>query len=353
MLNLSHRRRKLQLFIVSLAISITTLLFILFFTPYKITPETIDALAKINPFYLSVAIGMHIAAWIIWSFRLKLMSDFVSARAEIKKRKHLKLSKALKIILSSYFAASITPSQFGGEPVRIYLLSKNGLTVGDSTVVVFGERALDLVVVIVGAAISFMLFRALLSENIILYAIFTFIGACLCVGVAIMAYGIAKPEKAKKIIDLLLSKILRYRRLEKLKDRAYQELDNFYNALKKFQNEGKNTLRLALIFTLAFWLAEFLVPSFILLGFGANPVWIPSIAAQFILTIVVAIPTTPGSSGVAELSLAYLYSTLVAAPLLGVFVVTWRLTMYYMNLIVGSVISVKILGESRTQPKTL
>ena len=339
MFNRSHR--KLLLLIVSLAISIITIISLLSLT---ITPETFDILAKINPFYLSLAIGMHITAWIIWSFRLKLMSDFVGAKAEITERKNLKLSSSLKIILASYFAACITPSQFGGEPVRIYLLSKNGLTVGDGTVVVFGERALDLIVITVGAAISFMLFRTVLSQK--LYVIFTVIGACLCACVVIMTYGLGKPERVKKIIDLLLSKILRYRKLKKIRDKLYQELDNFYNALKKFQSEGKATIGLALIFTIAFWLAEFVVPSFILLGFGANPIWIYSIAAQFILLLVVAVPTTPGSSGVAELCFASLYSTLVAAPLLGVFAVTWRLSMYYMNLIVGSVISVKILGEN-------
>jgi len=335
MLNHSHRR--LLLLIVSLAISIITIIALFSLTT---TLETYDILAEIQPLYLLAAIGMHFGAWIMWSSRLKLMSEFVGGD------KDLNLLKSLKITLASYFAACITPSQFGGEPVRIYLLNKNGLTVGGGTAVVFGERALDVVVVTIGAAISFLLFRSVFSQNTILCAVFTFIGACLCTGVAIIIYGLAKPEKAKKVFDFLFSKLkLKYRRLEEMKEKVGHELDNFFHTLRRFQCEGKVTIGLALFFTLAFWLAEFTIPSLILFGIGADPVWIYSIAAQFILLIIVAIPTTPGSSGVAEIGLASLYSALIPAPLLGVFTVLWRLIVYYTNLVTGGFVSLKILGE--------
>ena len=340
--------RKLLLLTASLAISLTAILFILFFSPYKITPETIDALAKINPFYLVLAIGTHIGGFVIWSVRLKLMSNFIGISAdglgEKGKANDLKLSKSLKIILASLFAACITPSQFGGEPVRIYLLNKNGLSVGDGTAVVFGERLLDFVVIMIGAAISFLLFRAVLPYHSILYPVFTVIGACLSAGVVIMAYSLARPEKVKKVIDFLFSKI-KSKRLEKVEDKFHRELDNFYNAIKRFQCEGKTTLVLALFITIAFWLVTFMVPSLLLLGFGADPVWLQSIAAQFILLIIAAFPTTPGSSGVAEFGIAYLYHTLVGAPILGIFVVIWRLSTYYVSLIVGGVTSAKVLSE--------
>ncbi len=137
----------------------------------------------------------------------------------------------------------------------------------------------------------------------------------------------------------------KHKRLEELKEKVHQEVDNFYGAMKRFKSEGKSTLVLAFLLTITFWLIDFIIPSVILLGFGADPVWLYSIAAQFILIIIMALPTTPGSSGVAELSFASFYSTLVAAPVLGMFTVTWRLIMYYMNLIAGSTITLKILGE--------
>jgi len=341
------KHRKLLLLTVSLAISILTILFILFFSPYKITPATIDALARINPFYLSLAIGLHALSWIVWGCRLKIMSDFAgkSAGGGKGEANDLKLLKAIKIILASLFAACITPSQFGGEPVRIYLLNKNGLSVGDGTAVVFGERVLDFIVIVIGAAISFLMFRAVLSNHSIIYPIFTVIGAFLFVGIVLMALALLHPEKANKLAEVLCSKI-KIKRLERIKDKFYQEMNNFFGAVKRFRYEGKATLGFALLLTIAFWLVSFIVPSFLLLGLGANPVWIYSIAAQFILIIIVAVPITPGGSGIAEISITYLYHTLVGAPILGVFMILWRLITYYLNLIAGGITSVKILSET-------
>lgn len=334
--------RRILLLTASLAISFITIFFILFFTPYKITQETIDVLTKINPFYLSLAIGMHLAAWIFWGFRLRILSNFVALSGDREvETNDLSLVRSMKIILSGLFAACITPSQFGGEPVRIYLLKKNGFSVGDGTAVVFGERALDMVVITVGAAISFLLFRVVLPHHSIIYTIFTVIGICLSAGVAVMTYGLMKPEKAKKAVESLL----KIKRLEKIMSKLYQELENFLRAMNRFRYKGKTTLGLALLFTVAFWLLTFMIPSFLLLGFGANPIWIYSIAAQFILIIIMAVPITPGSSGVAEISATYLYHTLVGTPLLGIFALMWRLSTYYMDLIVGGITSVKILGE--------
>ncbi|MHC1610902.1 MAG: lysylphosphatidylglycerol synthase transmembrane domain-containing protein [Candidatus Methanospirareceae archaeon] len=340
-------RRKVLL-LASIAISLTTILFILFLSPYKITRETIDALAKINPYYLGLAIGTQIGTFVIRSARLKLMSDFIGISGEGHGEKgganDLKLSQSLKITLASLFAACITPSQFGGEPVRIYLLNKNGLSVGDGTAVVLGERLLDFVVIMVGAATSFLLFRAVLPHHSVLYPVFTVIGASLSACVVIMAYTLVRPEEIKRVIDFLYSKI-KIKRLEKVEDKFHRELENFYRAAKRFQCEGKDIFWLALLLTIAFWLVAFMVPSLLLLGFGANPVWLHSIAAQFILLIILALPITPGGSGVAEFGITYLYHTLVKAPVLGIFVVIWRLSTYYVSLIVGGITSAKVLSE--------
>jgi uncharacterized protein (TIRG00374 family) len=340
-------RRKLLLLTASITISVITISFILFFSPYKITKETLEAFSEINPFYLALALVVHAVSWIIWGFRLKLMADFIGSHAveEPGKTNHLSLPQVIKIILASLFAACITPSQFGGEPVRIYLLNKNGFSVGDATAIVFNERAMDFIVITVGAATSFLLFRAVVAHHKIIYVTFTVVGVCLCALFAILMYGLAKPEKAKRVFEFFFSKIT-IKKLDRIKDKIYQEIDNFFRAMKQFRDEGKTTLVLALLVTIGLWMVAFTIPSFILLGFAADPISLHSIAAQFVLLIIVAMPLTPGSSGVAEISITYLYHALVPASILGVFTLIWRLSTYYMNLIVGGITSVKIISET-------
>jgi len=328
--------RKWTLLFASISISILALVFILLFSPYRVTPATFEAIAEVNPLFLALALGMHISAWVVWSFRMKLMSDFLCGAHTDG---DLRLSQSLKIILASLFAACITPSQFGGEPVRIYLLRRSGLTVGDGTAIVFGERSLDFMVVMIGGAISFILFRTVIPRY---SAIFTAVGIILILGVLLMVYGITRPDKLKRFIDWVFTK-LKVHKMERIRDKVYQELENFHEAHKKFQREGKKTIRLALLLTIAFWLIEFTIPSFLLLGLGVDPVWIYSIAAQFILVIIAAMPVSPGSSGISELSSAYLYHTLVSTPLLGIFTLLWRLSTYYTSLIVGAITGMKVI----------
>jgi uncharacterized protein (TIRG00374 family) len=337
-------RRKLLLLTASILISVSTILLILFYSPYRITGETLDYLTEINPYYLALAIGMHVVAWILWGCRLKIMGNFVGTHDSSGEVKRLSLPKSVKIIFSSLFAACITPSQFGGEPVRVYLLNKNGFSVGDGTAVVLGERVLDFVVIAIGAAMSFLLFRAILATNAAIYVIFTAIGALISACVVFMVYGIARPEKAKELVESLLAKI-KSKKVEKIKDKILLEIGNFLNAANRFRYDGKSTLALALFLTAAFWLIAFLIPSFLLLGLGADPVWLYSIAAQFILTIIVAVPITPGSSGIAEVGVTALYHNLVGTPLLGVFMFLWRLCTYYLNLAAGGITSVKMISE--------
>ena len=51
-----------------------------------------------------------------------------------------------------------------------------------------------------------------------------------------------------------------------------------------------------------------MIPSMIFLGLGLKPFYILSFSAQILLIVVIMMPTTPGSSGVAEGLIAGLYS---------------------------------------------
>jgi len=333
------RFRKVLFLVISFIISFVTLFSIISLT---MTQETFDIFKRINIFYLLLAITFHITAWLIWSTRLKVMSDFIGKG---RNGYNLKIRNSVKIILVDYFAASITPSQFGGEFIRIYLLSNNGLSIGDSTVVVIGERILDFFVIVTGGIISFIIFREILPHDNILYSVFTWLGVVLLIFIIFVSYFLLNPDKFKKFVELFLFRIIKFRRFEGLRDRILVEFKNFCHSLDRFKYEGKRVLGIALILTILFWITEFSLISLILVGFGENPMWMYSVAAQFIIAMVMSLPVTPGSSGIAEISFAYIFSFIVSSSLLGILTLTWRLIMFYLNLTVGAIASIKIIGE--------
>ena len=98
--------------------------------------------------------------------------------------------------------------------------------------------------------------------------------------------------------------------------------------------------------TFIFWIVEFSMLPVVLMGLNIEPAGLVVYAAQIILMIVIVIPTTPGSSGVAELGATTLFSVFVPTYILGIVVISWRAFTYYLNLLVGGFVSFKILRDT-------
>jgi uncharacterized protein (TIRG00374 family) len=85
-----------------------------------------------------------------------------------------------------------------------------------------------------------------------------------------------------------------------------------------------------------------MIPSMIFLGLGLKPFFILSYSAQILLIVVIMMPTTPGSSGVAEGLIAGLYSVLIGSSLIGIFILIFRFITYHFNLIIGAIFQYRI-----------
>lgn len=66
---------------------------------------------------------------------------------------------------------------------------------------------------------------------------------------------------------------------------------------------------------------------------GSEPSFLYSINAQIILAFIGILPLIPGGSGVAELSMSYLYSIFVPMKQLGSLVAIWRIITYFLNIV--------------------
>ncbi len=326
--------------IISLAISIAVILIILYFT---IDADTIETLKTTNIKYefFALAVVLNLVNWTFWGARLKTIAN------ELDEDINLTFAESIKIVITNMFLAGITPSMAGGEPVRVYLLNKKGMSVGSATASVIGERLIDAIFVLILVPIAFLVFRRVSDlgfiNNALLVGVFVFITFLI-----IFLYAISKPEKIKKFLIWLSKKLKRFSKKEESEisviKRINFEVDNFHKGIKLFKGKGKKSLFKAGIFTAISWSAGFMIPSMLLLGLGLPPYFIESYAAQLLILIIIMMPTTPGSSGVAEGSLALFYGILIGVSnsLLGVFVLLHRLITFHMNLIAGAIFQYKV-----------
>lgn len=326
--------------IVSLVLSIAFIIAILYFT---IDPSTLEYIESVNiryEFFIGAMI-FNVLFWFVWGARLMVLSN------AIDKNVHIGFFESTKIIIANLFLAGITPSMAGGEPVRIHLLNKNGMTLGGATASVLGERLLDAVFILVAVPFAFFVFKDKIDVK--------WLNLGLTIGIIVFAVGIIlflwiikNPSKIKSFLVFIDKKISRFSKKKKRDEgskiilRINQEVDNFHDSMVVFVKEGKKGLVLGSALTVLMWSTGFMIPSMILLGLNLDPFIVESYSAQVLLILIVMMPTTPGSAGVTEGGAAALYSVIVGQSLLGVFVLLFRFITYHMNLIAGAIFQYRI-----------
>ena len=327
--------------VLSIILSITIILLIVYFT---VDANTIRQLASttIRYEFFFLAVLLNILYWILWGVRLQILSNAIDDTT------HISLRNATKIVIANLFLAGITPSMAGGEPVRIHLLNKQGISLGGATAAVLGERLLDAIFMLVCVPFAFYIYKD--KPGIEVISIGLWIGVFVFLILLILfAYAILRPEKIKSLLIALNKIILRFSKKKdkesKIITRVHKEVDNFHCSMSCFVGEKKKSFIKASLITVLFWSTGFLIPSMILLGLNLPPYFIESYAAQILLLVIIMLPLTPGSAGITELGIAGLYGILIGTgqgTLLGVFVILYRFVTYHMNLIAGGIFQYRI-----------
>jgi len=324
----------------SILISILSIAIVLIFT---LDTTTTEIVRKIRPEYILAALGIHMLSFIIWGLRTRSMASALGHKIGI--------ITALEIVISSTFVAAITPSSIGGEPLRIHLLNQNQMPIGKATAVVLGERLLDAILILIIAPFSLHLFHGIMSDPTLDIVLIS--GELLLIAsLALVLYAVLRPHKIKLAINVLLGWITRLggkktgSKLYKLSESIDREMEEFHNSMHMFFTEGRTGLFYGSVYTVIFWIVEFSLLPVILLGLNQAPSVMIAFAAQVILMIVLIVPLTPGSSGVAEFAAITLFSFFVPANALGITVAAWRAFTFYINLLAGGFVSFKLLKDT-------
>ena len=321
---------------ISVGFSLLVLVIILVLT---INESTITYLKEINPVFLLLAFLAHILSMCFWALRVKKMAGSLGYPVGF--------TYCLNLVFANLLVAAITPSQAGGEPVRVHELYRANVPLGDATAIVIMERVLDGIILAVLAAFAMLVLSeqwkslGAISEAVVIMT-WIFVVGCLF----LFYLAVKRPEAAKRIfnrITRLFTKTWENERIEKFVRRADKEIDNFNSTVIKFVKSAKGGLIWGILFTLLYWVSEIGIASLILLGLGQPPLILESFVIQLILAILMMIPLTPGSSGIAEVGATSMYALYIPASIVGIFVVIWRVVLFYFNIALGILSSLVIV----------
>lgn len=322
---------------ISVGFSLAVLVVILLFT---INENTLTYLTKINPWFLLLAFLTHLLTMCFWAMRVKMMSGSLGYRVGFW--------HSLNLVFANLLASAITPAQAGGEPVRVHELYKANVPLGDATAVVIMERVLD-GIALAGLAAFAMIFLTdqwkslgTVSE-VMVFITWIFVAGCLL----LFYFAIRRPDVVKRVVARITRWLLRKKwenaKVEQLLSRADKEIDNCQGATIRFVHTAKSGLAWGMLFTLLYWVSEIVTASLILVGLGQPPLILESFVIQLILAILMMLPLTPGSSGIAEVGATSMYALFLPAGVVGIFVVLWRIVLYYFNIALGILSSIIIV----------
>jgi hypothetical protein len=207
---------------------------------------------------------------------------------------------------------------------------------------------LDALFLGIAAPIAFLLFTRYVQTTPGIIALFGIAAIVFGLLFFILLYVMAKPRKVKSVVTRVRWLFVKVRGVDKADSamqKALREVDVFHNSSMRYLKHERRALAKGFLFTMAFWLLQFTIASLILVGLGAQPFILASFSAQTVLMMIAMIPLTPGNSGIAELSTAAIYSAFVSTSILGIFILGWRVITYYLNIVVGGLVSIKILQD--------
>jgi len=252
------------------------------------------------------------------------------------------LGKGIKYALIGFFFSSVTPSASGGQPMQLYFIHRDGISVSHGTLALLFELLSFQTVTISLAAAGFIYQRHTIAASmgnmqyllligvglnllvmaVLVLAIFSEKMIVWLAGLVIKLIKIFSREKAESVSEKLETQILEYRS----------------SAVHLRRNKGIFLKTLAT--TLVQILAMYTVPYLIYKGFGLSGYTAGEIIAlQAVLYVAVSALPLPGALGVSESAFMILFKTLFTADLLAGAMMLSRGVSFYLFVLISGIAS--------------
>jgi len=282
-----------------------------------------------------------ICVWMLDAFKMILLARASGA--------NLSFRASMEITWINYFGSALTPFQSGGGPFQMYLLYKNGISVGKTVAITLVRTVL--IIIILGVMIPFAIMTESDIPKIGVRA-HTFI-LCIVVFMLIvwlaLVLSIVKPALVKRLAAKIIASLGRAGLLKKEKQNkwiklAVREINAYTENVRAFMTTGRNYFIAGFIMAFLQILAQLSVMPCMIWALGF-PVWYPEcILAQATFLFLLYFVPTPGGSGAAEGGAALVFSLFVPWSVAGTLGVGWRLLTEYTGIVLGLIVAIRRIG---------
>ncbi len=276
---------------------------------------------------LGLALAVAVAEPLLRAVRLRFFTRALDGR--------LSLWTSARITLVGDFAAAITPSRLGGEPARLYALTRVGLSSGAAGAVLLGEFLTDLCALILLMAVALGLSGS--GAGSIWPSMALLAGGGAAIGLALRWPSVLDrlwvPLSARRPTTWALRKagIERFspgRWAAEVKDRSSVLLAARWRETA-----------LGGIYALLHTTARFAIFPLLTAAFAVPLDLRAAILIQMAIFYGLALVPTPGGSGVPEIAFAAALSLSAPSAPVGLLLILWRFLTFYLGGAAGGVVS--------------
>jgi hypothetical protein len=263
------------------------------------------------------------------------------------------LGKAVKYALVGFFYSSITPSASGGQPMQVYYMHKDDISVAHSSLALMVELCIFEVVSIIYLVIGFLKHFNYLTETLNSIGILFCIGITLNFIVAVFLILVIFSKKASNTIFSVLKKIIRLFKLKNensILDNLDKEKENYLKG-SSFLKKNKSLFLKMFIVTFMQFSFHYMIPYFTYRSLGLNSMDIFSmITLNAVMFSSISSLPIPGSVGASEGAFILLYKPIFGINLIDGAMILYRFISFYFFVIFSGIMLflIELKGKYKT-----
>jgi len=312
--------------LISISLSLGTLAFIIWYT---YTPGVLTHLAPKR--FPGLVIALVVSFLRVW---------FLAARFRFLANEELSWAAGFRTILAWDFTSAVTPSTIGGAPMATYAMTKEGLSLGESSAIILYTILLDQIWY--ATAIPILLIAGIYYE--VVPPEIGFVGdvsmALLYIGLlsyaGFLAYGmLVNPSAIKKIVRAIFKLPL----LRRWSDKIYHETEKLEEYAQIMSKKPPKFFLKGYLLTATSWMMRALLPTIVILSLLPAPEILSFLRSMAMNLAFLVIPTPGGSGGVEGLFVLFQGPLIDRVAFVGLAVFLWRIISYYISIGFGMAVT--------------
>lgn len=281
-----------------------------------------------------------------------LILEGINIRRTLKTlNENITFNQSIKYSLIGFFFSSITPAASGGQPMQVYFMHKDNLSVAKSTLALLINLSSMQIITISFAFISLIYNYQYLNKALIIFFI---IGILLNISaLALLIIGICSKRLSKSLINFAIKilSLLKIKKIEEKREKLEKELEKYQYSAKYIKSNPKliiktiltTAIQFILYYSVSYW-------TYRSLGMNQENI-LKVISMQAIVFATVSGIPSPGAVGVSEGAFIQIFGNIYPANMINSATLLSRGISFYLFVIVSGIVVLVNKLRTRKQVK--